>query len=99
MDSALLVAGRRFIGRHRRRLTGRVRTTGMGRRRRFTLAAFGAFAATLCGFVTMGMTRGFVGYSNARLLAAPFVALGVLCAIYALTVSVLVVAGVVELDA
>jgi len=70
----------------------------MGRRRRFKLAAIGTFTATLCGFVVLGMTRGFVGYGNARLLAAPFVALGVLCAVYAFCVSVLVVAGVLELD-
>ncbi|GGL70804.1 hypothetical protein [Halocalculus aciditolerans] len=70
----------------------------MNRQKRFLVATVGTFVFTLCGFVVMGVTRGFVGYHTARLLAAPFVTVGVACAVYAFALSVLVTAGVLDLD-
>lgn len=71
----------------------------MRRRKRFLVAAAGTFGFTLAGFLTLGFTRGFIGYETARLLATPFVLAAAVCAAYALVVSVLVTVGVIDLDA
>ncbi|MGB9987047.1 hypothetical protein [Salarchaeum japonicum] len=69
----------------------------MRRRDRLVAAAVVTLIATLCGFLVMGTSRGFVGYRTARLLSVPFIVLAAASAVYAFSVSVLVYAGVLEL--
>lgn len=62
---------------------------------RLTLVAFGL---VLVSFVVMGLTRAFVGYRMARLLATPTVVVAAVLVAYLFVASVLAFTGLRPLD-
>lgn len=64
----------------------------------FGRLAVAAFGLVLVSFVVLGLTRGFVGYRTARLLAAPTALAAAVLVAYLFVTSVLAVAGLRPLD-